>query len=240
MGKIDTVLFDLDGSLLPMDQDAFVRLYMGALGRTFAEEGFEPKKLASSVWKGVQAMVENDGSMSNRDRFWKEFSGAMEQEMADREPHFVKFYENQFGESKASTAVQPLAAEVVRLFKDKGYTVVLATNPLFPTVATYRRMRWAGLSPEDFHLVTTYEEERYCKPNLKYYMSILERLKKKPEQCMMVGNDVDEDMCAVSTGMSGYLLIDCLINRAGRPLDGFLSGDFQSFYQYAERMPSLL
>ena len=84
MGKIDTVLFDLDGSLLPMDQDAFVRLYMGALGRTFAEEGFEPKKLTSSVWKGVQAMVENDGSMSNRDRFWKEFSGAMKQERLRR------------------------------------------------------------------------------------------------------------------------------------------------------------
>lgn len=239
MGKIDTVLFDLDGSLLPMDQDAFVSLYMEALGKTFASEGFEPKKLTGSVWKGVGAMIKNDGSISNRERFWKEFSEAMGQDMGGKEPHFVRFYENQFGEAKAATGFLDLSAKVVRLLKKKGYTVVLATNPVFPSVATYRRIRWAGLTPEDFSLVTTYEEEYYCKPSLEYYRSILDRLKKEPGQCMMVGNDVDEDMCVVSLGMRGYLLTDCLINRQGKAFDGFLSGSFQEFYKYAEEMAAL-
>jgi FMN phosphatase YigB (HAD superfamily) len=239
MKKIDTVLFDLDGSLLPMDQDMFVKLYMEALGRTFAPDGFEPAKLTGSVWRGVEAMIKNDGSVNNRDRFWRVFSESMDQDMEGQEPHFVRFYENQFGEAKAATGYSEFSAKAVRLLKEKGYTVILATNPVFPTVATYRRMRWAGLSPEDFDLVTTYEEERYCKPNLAYYRSILERFGKEPEQCLMVGNDVDEDMCVLSMGMSAYLLTDCLINRKQKALDGLRSGSLSGFYDYAKEMAVL-
>ncbi len=239
MKNIDTVLFDLDGSLLPMDQDVFVRLYMEALGKTFAPDGFDPRRLTGSVWKGVEAMIGNDGSMYNRERFWRVFSESMDRDMEAEEPRFVKFYENQFGVAKAATGFSELSAKAVRLLKRKGYTVVLATNPVFPSVATYRRMRWAGLSPEDFDLVTTYEAERYCKPSLDYYRSILERFGKEPEQCLMVGNDVDEDMCVLSMGMSGYLLTDCLINRRKKALDGFSSGSLLDFYHYAEEMAAL-
>ncbi|WP_269141839.1 HAD family hydrolase [Lientehia hominis] len=239
MHRIDTILFDLDGSLLPMDQEEFVKCYMGALGRTFAPSGYDPKHLTSSVWKGTEAMVQNDGTMSNRERFWNVFSQVMGREMLSEEPVFEQFYREQFGEAKAATAFQPLASETVKIFREKGYTVILATNPLFPSVATHRRMEWAGLSPGDFDLVTTYEEETFCKPNLKYYTSILERFGKMPEQCMMVGNDVDEDMCVTSLGIKGYLLTDCLLNRHGRSLEGYLSGSFEEFRRFAERMPNL-
>ena len=236
---IDTVLFDLDGTLLPMDQDKFLELYMNALGTTFAPDGYDPKLLVSSVWKGTGAMVRNDGTMSNRERFWQVFSQVMGQNMLSREEVFVEFYKNQFGEAKAATSYQPLSDKVVKLLKSKGYTVVLATNPLFPAIATHRRMGWAGLSAEDFALITTYEEETYCKPSLDYYSSILKRLGKEPEQCMMVGNDVDEDMCSVELGLTGYLLTDCLLNRHEKPLEGFLTGSFEEFCRYAEELPAL-
>lgn len=239
MKKIDTVLFDLDGTLLPMDQDEFVKCYMGALAKTFAPAGYDPELLIGSVWKGTKAMVENDGSMTNRERFWKVFSEAMGQEMESKEPVFEQFYREQFGAAKAVCGYQPLAARVVRLLKEKGYTVILATNPLFPRVATYRRMEWAGLCPEDFSLVTTYEQEMYCKPDLNYYISILERFGKKPEQCLMVGNDVDEDMCTVTLGMKGYLLKDCILNRHEKPLEGFMAGSFGEFAGFVEKMPDL-
>ena len=237
MQKTDTVLFDLDGSLLPMDQEKFVKYYMGALGKTFAPEGYDPGLLTSSVWKGTEAMMRNDGTMSNWDRFWEVFSDSMGQDMKSREEFFVQFYREQFIEAKAATGFQPLAPKAVRELKQKGYTVILATNPLFPSVATLRRMEWAGLKPEDFSLVTTYEEEYFCKPSLQYYTSILERFHKEPEQCMMVGNDVDEDMCVTELGMAGYLLTDCMLNRHGRSLEGFLSGNFEQFYAYVQEMP---
>ena len=36
--------------------------------------------------------------------------------------------------------------------KEKGLRTVLATNPIFPNVATVARTRWAGLSVDDFDL----------------------------------------------------------------------------------------
>ena len=35
-----TILFDLDGTLLPMDQDAFVKYYMGLFAQKMAPHGF--------------------------------------------------------------------------------------------------------------------------------------------------------------------------------------------------------
>ena len=47
--KLTTVLFDLDGTLLPMDRDVFVKDYFGRLARKLAPYGYEPKKLIEAV-----------------------------------------------------------------------------------------------------------------------------------------------------------------------------------------------
>lgn len=72
---MNTVLFDLDGTLLPMDQEAFIRLYFGALTQKFEPYGFDPQKLIQGLWAGMKAMQENDGSKTNEDVFWQAFTG---------------------------------------------------------------------------------------------------------------------------------------------------------------------
>ena len=62
---IKHVLFDLDGTLLPMDQNEFVKYYMPLLAKRFVKYGMEPKALIGTIWKGVEAMVLNDGSTTN-------------------------------------------------------------------------------------------------------------------------------------------------------------------------------
>ena len=98
----------------------------------------------------------------------------------------------------------PKAAKTVNALKDRGYRLVLATNPIFPLVATKNRASWAGLSVDDFELCTTYENSSFCKPNIKYYGEILSKLGMAPEECLMVGNDVDEDMIAEKLGMKFF------------------------------------
>ena len=120
------------------------------------------------------------------------------------------------------------------MLKESGIRVALATNPLFPAVATESRIRWAGLLPEDFELYTTYENSSYCKPNLKYYEEILKKLHVKPEECIMVGNDVGEDMITETLGMKVFLLTDCLINKKGVDLDQFPHGNFQQLQKFLE------
>ena len=72
--RTKVVLFDLDGSLLPMDQDVFVKTYLGMLVGSIAPHGYEPGLLADTVMKGTYDMVNNNGEKSNERRFWDRFT----------------------------------------------------------------------------------------------------------------------------------------------------------------------
>jgi len=207
------ILFDLDGTLLPMDQDIFVKYYFGGLAKKLAPYGYEPEKLVQAVWQGTRAMVKNDGSRSNEEVFWEFFENIFGERVHEDKPIFEEFYANEFQKVKDVCGYNKKAGEMIRVLKEKGYRIVLATNPLFPAIATESRMRWAGLSLEDFEIYTTYEDNYFCKPNLKYYLDIANKIGVKPEECIMVGNDVSEDMVAEKLGMKVFLLTDCLINK---------------------------
>ena len=230
--SITTVLFDLDGTLLPMDQDVFVKDYFTRIAGKVAPAGYEPKKLIELIWRGIAAMVKNDGSKTNEAAFW-EYAGSVYGERIMQDKHlFDEFYEKEFDKIKAVCGYDPAAAEIVYNLKERGFRVVLATNPIFPARATRWRIQWAGLKPEDFEIYTTYENASYCKPNLKYYQSILEKLQVRPEECLMVGNDVGEDMIAEKLGMKVFLLTDCLINKAETDISVYPRGNFDALRNY--------
>ena len=137
-------------------------------------------------------------------------------------------------EDKKRRSRLPLAAAAVALVKAHGAVPVLATNPLFPAVATESRIRWAGLAPGDFALYTTYENIGCCKPNLAYYAEILRRLNARPEDAVMVGNDTGEDMVAGELGIKTFLLTDCLINKSGADIARWPHGGFDELLAWLE------
>ncbi len=231
--EITTILFDLDGTLLPMDTDTFTRAYFKLLAQKAAPHGFEPGPLTDAVWKGTGAMVKNDGSVPNRERFWQVFGQILGEKAAALEPEFDDFYAHEFDAARESVGQNPLAAKAVRGLREKGYQVVLATNPIFPAVGVRTRLRWLGLAPEDFSLVTSYENSNYCKPNPDYYREILRKLGKEPGECLMVGNDAREDLAALKAGLDVYLVTDCLIDPDKADLSGVGTGTFQEFLSYA-------
>lgn len=223
---ITTVFFDLDGTLLPMDQDVFIQAYFSGLARKLAPRGYDPKKLYAGIWAGTGAMIANDGSCSNEEAFWIEFAKYFGPQVKEDLPLFDEFYRTEFLQVQQVCGFNPKAKEVIDLLKEKGLQRVLATNPIFPAVATQNRIRWAGLQEEDFSLYTTYENSRFCKPNLNYYRDILQKLALRPEECLMVGNDVAEDMIARELGMEVFLLTDCLINKKESDISLFPHGGF--------------
>lgn len=223
---INTILFDLDGTLLPMDQDEFVHDYFRRLAQKVAPLGYAPKELVDTVWAGTKAMVENDGTKSNEDAFWAVFVRRYGAEALRDRPVFDDFYRVEFQGSASVCGRNPAARETVEALRAKGFRLALATNPLFPEVATRSRVRWAGLEPEWFEYITTYENSRYCKPNPAYYDDILRRLDCNGGECLMVGNDVGEDMVARELGMQVFLLTDCLINRGGADISVYPHGGF--------------
>ena len=227
-----TVLFDLDGTLLPMDQEVFLKAYLGGLAKKMAPCGYDPAALVPAIWTGTAAMVKNDGSVTNEEAFWNCFSGLMRRDAQQDEPVFQDFYQNEFQQVRNVCGFDARAAETVTWLKEAGCRVVLATNPLFPQTATYSRARWAGLDPADFELITTYENSRHCKPNPDYYRDILDALGESAENCIMVGNDVGEDMIAAKLGMQVFLLTDCIINKQDADVSGLPRGSFPEMLEF--------
>lgn len=234
--EIKAVLFDLDGTLLPMDQDEFVKAYFKLMVKRLAPLGYEPEKLVKVFWTGVQAMVTNDGSCMNEAAFWKVFIKVYGEASIKDKPVIDEFYREEFNKVQSVCGFRKEAKEAVELVRAKGKHPVLATNPLFPAIATENRMRWAGLEPEMFDAYTTYENSHYCKPNPKYYLEILDKLGYKPKECVMVGNDVEEDMITETLGMKVFLLTDCLINKNHVDISAYPHGSFAELKEYLENM----
>lgn len=227
--EYQAILFDLDGTLLPMDQEVFVKAYFGLLVKKVAPLGYDPEKLVDSIWKGTYAMIQNDGSCINYDRFWEVFESIYGQEKLQDRLVFDSFYENEFQQAKQACGFSSWAKKIVDLCLDRG-PCILATNPIFPQVATHSRIRWAGLDPDDFEFITTYENSMTCKPNPQYYREITGRLGLDPARCLMIGNDVAEDMIAKTLGMDTFLVTDCLINSKSEDLSGYRRGTLQELY----------
>lgn len=234
--KITTVLFDLDGTLLPMDMNEFIKAYFGGLARRLAPLGYEPQKLVDSIWQGTAAMVKNNGEVTNEERFWQGFEASYGKPARQDEEHFAAFYRENFDSVSTSCGYTPAAREIVDTVKACGLRTALATNPIFPAMATERRIAWAGLSPADFELYTTYENSRFCKPNPKYYLDVMQTLGVCPEECLMVGNDVGEDMIAETLGCRVFLLTDCLINSKNADISVYPNGSYDDLIAFIKNL----
>lgn len=232
--QIKTVLFDLDGTLLPMEQETFIRSYFGGVAKALVPHGYEQKALIDGIWTGTRAMVKNDGSMTNEARFWQTFEALFGERVRHDIPLFDAFYREHFDEVRTSCGYTANARRLIDALHACSISAILATNPIFPAIATEKRMAWAGLSPSDFLLYTTYENSRHCKPNPAYYRDILSTLSLDPAECLMVGNDVGEDMVAESLGMQVFLLTDCIINQANADISRYPHGDFDALFAYLQ------
>ena len=93
---IKWIFFDLDGTLLPMDQDEFVKAYFGTIAAKMAPFGYEPEKLIKGIWKGTEAMIRNDGKVTNEKAFWNCFSEMFGCDSEVEIPRFQTYYETDF------------------------------------------------------------------------------------------------------------------------------------------------
>ncbi len=236
--SIKHILFDLDGTLLPMVQEEFVRYYMPLLAKAYMAEGIkiDPGEFIAAVWSGYEAMVKNDGTRTNREAFWSHMKEQLPIPLDQAEEIALKFYEDDFNKAICTTKPTELSDRVVKTAKKKGLETYLATNPVFPRCATLNRIRWAGLDAEDFRIITTYEKCVYCKPNPNYYEKILEKFDLNPAECLMVGNDVQEDLSIRTLGVRTFLVTDTMENRKNLPIDSEYTGSMADLLKFVESM----
>ena len=115
------------------------------------------------------------------------------------------FYDHVFPALEFVTKRREGASELVETAFAKGYRVVIATDPLFPRKAIYHRIRWAGLDPERFELISSFESFHFTKSHPAYYAEILGRLGWPDGPVLMVGNDAERDLApAQKLGLAVY------------------------------------
>ncbi|NLM96741.1 MAG: HAD family hydrolase [Halanaerobiaceae bacterium] len=227
-----TILLDLDGTLLPMEIEVFLKAYFKLLTEEFAGI-FEAEKLIKNLIIATDKMIENNGEKTNKEVFVENFFALMgvNNEKEKIMKRFDRFYLEKFPLLRDSAGFSDLPARLVKKLKEKGYQLVLATNPLFPEEALVERVRWVDIDPEAFSLITHYENMHYCKPNINYYWEIVDKLRLEPGNCIMIGNDVQEDLIAGKLGMKTYLVTDFLIDRENKEIKAYWQGSFEDLME---------
>ncbi|MFW5991588.1 MAG: HAD family hydrolase [Halanaerobiaceae bacterium] len=144
------IFFDLDGTLLPLDINEFIDNYFKLLTREFADV-FDPVKFIESLMAATDKMINNNGEKLNSQVFIDCFFDLVQVE--DRESimcRFDDFYREVFPELKGDIEAGDIPFRLINYLRDKGFRLVLATNPVFPLEAIKERLRWTGIRPDHF------------------------------------------------------------------------------------------
>ncbi|MBQ7387332.1 MAG: HAD family hydrolase [Clostridia bacterium] len=229
---IKVVFFDLDGTLLPMDLGVFIKAYVGSMAKHLAKDGYDFDRLIKAFMAGMTAMLENDGTRTNEAAFWESMDSTYGGSVSSATESFERYYAEEFDKVSATCGYTPEAKETLELLHSMNVPCVLATSPVYPVIATHKRMAWAGVSPSDFIAVTTFEDSRFAKPNPKYFSELASSLGYLPEECLVVGNDTRDDLSAVTVGMKIFFLTNDLINRDNIDISEYPHGDFAALKEY--------
>jgi FMN phosphatase YigB (HAD superfamily) len=195
--KLSAILFDLDGTLLNMDFEKFVPQFYSLFAQKFSS--LSDENLALKLMEINNLMKLNDGTRTNFQLFKDEFYPIVSRPPLEIDALISDFFQNDFNKLRDCITEVPHARVLLELCFDRGYDVVIATNPIFPKVAAQQRLYWVGLDDFDYKLIAGYETSSAAKPNLIFFEEILTTIKKSAHESLMVG-DMDMDMIAAKIG----------------------------------------
>jgi FMN phosphatase YigB (HAD superfamily) len=211
---LQAILFDLDGTLLPLDQKKFLDEYLKELSLVVQPQ-IDPGEFIQALLASTHIMSKhNNPELTNEEAFWNDFQLRMGDRLSAIKPLLEFFYEEKFPKLAHVANPCPEARILVKAAIERNLRIVVATNPLFPLNAILNRMSWAGVDDLPWDLITSYEVMHFSKPHTGYYHEIAAYLGVPPEECLMVGNDVNEDLIAGRLGMRTCLVTDCLLGDA--------------------------
>ncbi|MGI6046276.1 MAG: HAD family hydrolase [Eggerthellaceae bacterium] len=233
------IYFDLDGTLLPMDIDDFLReYYRRIITYIVSRVDVDPDKFKEALNKGVRAMGTHASTITNEEAFWDAFFETMDRNKTDWQALFLEFYQTDFGNIGIGVDANPAARQAIETLTEKGYPLVLVTMPMFPEPAVEWRLTWAGINPALFGRLTTFDNSRATKPRLEYYAENFLAAGLAPEDVLMVGNNTREDLAVLDYGADAYLVTDFLINPNDFNIATVKHGSLKDFAAWVETLPN--
>lgn len=215
------VFFDLDGTLLRINEKRFAECYLFLLAKKLKPYGYDPDLLVKSIMDGLKSMMLNDSGLTNEEVFWNSFEKTFPKSREKHSDIFDDFYRNDFKALKIETQENVYIDDIMNALKRKNLLPVLTTNPIFPMEGQKTRISFLGLTEKDFAYITSYENSYHCKPNPKYFVDVMQKLNLKPNEVILFGNNRQEDYdCAMSLGIKTYLVNGYLIDRENKGTEG--------------------
>jgi FMN phosphatase YigB (HAD superfamily) len=199
------VLFDLDGTLLGVEVNEFLKRYFRALSETVAPR-FPGIDLVGSVLASTAVMQGSHPGVRNREVFFHDFRDRTGVDLDEHWPVFEAFYRDVFPTLGTDYRPVPGGREAIEAARSLGWKVGIATQPIFPLQAIQHRLAWAGLADVEFDAITTYEVMTACKPDPAYFAQVCSMIGCAPADCVMVGDDAVADMSAAELGIGTFFV----------------------------------
>lgn len=202
-----TLLFDLDDTLLDTNIEVFVPAYFQSLSEHMASY-VAPDVMLRALLSATKLMMGNeDPSRTLQEVFEPEFYSRIGIPKAELHDDVDKFYDDVFPSLRVHTQQRPSAVPLIEWALSKGYRLAVATDPLFPHKATLHRLRWAGLDPSQFEIISTFEDFHFTKSSPAYYAEVLAQLGWHDGPILMAGNDVQRDLVPANRlGLKTYFI----------------------------------
>lgn len=196
MTMIKAVLFSPDGTLLRCDERALADEYL-RLATAYFDELWGASRSACLLAEAQRALAApRDAQTTNSSLLAETLAAAAGRDPQDIHAAFDAFYTAHLPALRDSVRPAAAAVEVIALAQQQGLDIVIAANPLHPAAAVRQRLAWAGLpdSTEDYALVTGSDNTHFVKPDPAYYAEIVARIGVEPDEAIMVGSSLVDDV----------------------------------------------
>lgn len=191
---IKGIIFDLDNTLYSYDlcnEAAMVHVLDYA-----AKAGIEKEQFLSAFAQGKQAVKEclgsNCAATHNRLLYFQKTL-----EILNRNPlcEAMDFYNQYWDHFLENMKLFDGAIDFLSQLKEKGIQMAICTD--LTSHIQYRKIRKLGLDSY-IHILVTSEEVGVEKPDSKMFLTALQKMELKPEECTFIGDDLKKDIIGAS------------------------------------------
>ena len=204
---IKAVLLDMDNTILANPDQVFAREFK-QLAESFFMDLWGISDISTLIHQGMRAMYDQPHyDRTNMEILIDTLQQNTQLPIEAVEDGLNVFYEQAYPALKPCVSPIPGAAELISYLRDHDYAVVIATNPLYPEWGVIQRLQWAGLPDSDYAFITHADNMHFIKPDPSYYAEIIARIGIEPDEAVIIGDGIENDICAAKViGIHTYYI----------------------------------
>lgn len=198
---IKSVFLDLDNTLLHNPDRAFTIEYLRRIDYYFQEK-LDAFQISKSVRASIpQIQTSLDFHKSNHSILLDICTEQLNIAPDKINNTLNDFYLTDYTQLKPCTQAVSGAMDLIQDLLARDYSIIIATNPIYPKIAVETRLKWAGLADilDVCEFITHSENMHFAKPNTAYYGELLARVGVEPDEVLMVGDSLKNDILPAQT-----------------------------------------